>query len=212
MTVAKCFVDFVLKNLKKRESLIKFLTPIVINLIVLPEEENVDETSFFASIVSIGNLGLLKESHTRLHPHKLRDVLNKVDRIGFSVLDRAYLLSIDSVDENDREKIIQFLQSQGAEVLGYKALEYFIERGNLSMVEMLCRHSTDFSARNKAGKTLLMVAAENDQDEIVRFLVEKLGVDPQEKYQGGDTAADLALSLGHKEVYQYLKKKISDTL
>jgi len=178
-------------------------------MVILQHEENDDEVSFFAVVVAVGNYDLLCKAYNKLHVHQRKNVLNKVDKTGASVLDRAYLLP---VVEADREKIIQFLQKQGAEILGYKALNHFIERGNLSMVEVLCRHSTDFSAFNKAGKTVLMVAAESGQMEIVRYLVEKLGVNPREKDRNGDTAAEMAQIMGHTEVYEYLKKKISDSL
>jgi ankyrin repeat protein len=141
--------------------------------------------------------------------HKRKNVLNKVDKTGTSVLDRAYLLP---VEEADREKIIHFLKSQGAEILGYKALNHFIERGSLSVVETLCRHCTDFSAHNKSGKTILMVAAESGHMDIVRYLVEKIAVNPGEKNDEGETAADFAKIMGHKEVYEYLKHKILDAL
>jgi len=209
MALTKHVVDFVLKHLEQRNYLVKFLSPLIKNSVILPEEENDDGTSFFAAFVSIGNLVFLTEAYSKLNPVKRKDVLNKVDRTGASVLDRAYLLS---VDEADREKIIQFLQSQGAEIIGYKALNYFIERGNLATVETLCRHCTDFSAHNKSGKTLLMVAAETGQMDIVHFLVEKIAVNPREKNNEGETAADFAKTMEHKEVYEYLKKKIADAL
>ncbi len=209
MALTKYVIGFVLKHLEQREYLVKFLTPLIKDSVILPEEENDDGTSFFAVFVSIGKLNLLTEGYVRLHPNKRKEVLNKVDATGASVLDRAYLLPID---ETDREKIIQFLQSQGAEIIGHKALNYFIERGNLSVVETLCRHCTDFSARNKSGKTLLMVAAETGQMDIVCFLVEKIAVNPREKNSEGETAADFAKTMEHKEIYEYLKKKIADAL
>ena len=98
---------------------------------------------------------------------------------------------VDAVDVNARDEI------------GYSALMRFVECGNLEAVEFLIEKKADVNAADKDGITALMLAASYDQLEIVKLLVEnKAKVNVAEDY--GRSALDYAVKNGNYDIVEFL--------
>lgn len=97
--------------------------------------------------------------------------------------------SISPIPEDDEE-------------LHLPELVYHASLGNLDEVEQLLANGTDVNTADEEGYSALQAAAENDNIEVVKLLVEK---GANVKYKSEYTALELAEMAGNIEVIEYLK-------
>lgn len=90
--------------------------------------------------------------------------------------------------------------------VGATALFNAILKHRPKMVSSLIRVGADVNARNIEGRTVLMVAAEQGIEDIVRVLLEH-GADVEAVDMYGETAADLAARGGHASVVAILGRE-----
>ncbi|NHB59475.1 ankyrin repeat domain-containing protein [Acinetobacter sp. 194] len=88
------------------------------------------------------------------------------------------------------------------EELHLPELVYHASLGNITEVEALLESGTDVNQTDDEGYSALQAAAENDNLEVVKLLVEN-GANVQ--YKAEYTALELAEMAGNSEVVNYLK-------
>lgn len=103
---------------------------------------------------------------------------------------------------------LRFLLAHGADVRPENAESPLISaarRGSLEMVSLLLEHGADINATaNGSDATPLMWAAQSGHLDVVRMLIGK-GADLHRSSQGG-TALSLAVTNGHKQIADVLRK------
>lgn len=81
------------------------------------------------------------------------------------------------------------------------ALHYACEGGDLYSVKLLIKSGADINKRDILGKTMLMYAVENENFDLIKYLVEDLKVDINEKDDWGQNAIFYATKI---EIARYL--------
>ena len=84
---------------------------------------------------------------------------------------------------------------------GKTALHYACEGGDLYSVKLLIKSGADINKRDILGKTMLMYAVENENFDLIKYLVEDLKVDINEKDDWGQNAIFYATKI---EIARYL--------
>ncbi|XP_062319718.1 fibronectin type 3 and ankyrin repeat domains protein 1 [Osmerus eperlanus] len=80
--------------------------------------------------------------------------------------------------------------------------------GNPSVASLLIRAGADVNARDKDGKTPLMVAVLNNHEELVQLLLDS-GADHDVKNEFGSGAAEMAKAFGRENIINLLERKKS---
>lgn len=84
---------------------------------------------------------------------------------------------------------------------GKTALHYACEGGDLYSVKLLIKSGADINKRDILGKTMLMYAVENENFDLIKYLIENLKVDINEKDDWGQNAIFYATKI---EIARYL--------
>lgn len=84
---------------------------------------------------------------------------------------------------------------------GKTALHYACEGGDLYSVKLLIKSGADINKKDILGKTILMYAVENEHLDLIRYLVEDLKVDINEKDDWGQNAVFYATKI---QIARYL--------
>ncbi|WP_297277825.1 ankyrin repeat domain-containing protein [uncultured Brachyspira sp.] len=84
---------------------------------------------------------------------------------------------------------------------GKTALHYACSAGDLYSVRLLIKSGADIHKRDILGKTILMYAVENENMELIKYLVENVKVDINEKDDWGQNAIFFATKI---EIARYL--------
>ncbi len=112
---------------------------------------------------------------------------------------------------NGRTEVVRLLLQRGARVgdrdlMGRTALMYSSTGAFVDTVELLLQNGSDPNVADKSEVwTALMFAAGEGQMEVVRMLL-SYGAEPGVVDSDGDTAADHAVTKGHKEVARALRQ------
>ena len=122
------------------------------------------------------------------------------------------LVVLDSDDEQTIKEgfeLFKYLMEQqvGMDICKGKenALTFATHYGNYNVVEFLIKENCfDINSKDLAGDTALIVAARNNQSQIVQLLLE-LGADKSSKDSKGKTAYDCAVERGFMELAESLK-------
>jgi ankyrin repeat protein len=111
-----------------------------------------------------------------------------------------------------RTEAVRLLLTKKADVnyrnkdYGLTALMYAVNpRGKLETVELLVEHGADVNSKSKEKWTPLMMAAANAQSDMVKLLLARQA-DAKVKNEQGQTALDLALKEGNKEIADLLRR------
>jgi ankyrin repeat protein len=127
------------------------------------------------------------------------DAVNEADELGFTPL--------HGLAAEEHADIAEYLIAHGADVnrgndVGITPLHL---AGWPEMAELFLRHGAQLEARDKRGRTpLLVLAAEPEREDVIAVLLEA-GVSVNAVDTSGDTALDLAISRDEEEKAQLLK-------
>lgn len=119
---------------------------------------------------------ILKKPHRIDHTNG-----NKINILHLAVLYRKYDL-MDLVLKLDPELVDM------PDINGITPIQYASHDGNVNAIEKLISKSTNIDNKDLLGRDILLIAIENKQYQVVKYLLETLTLDPNSKDYNGDNA------------------------
>jgi ankyrin repeat protein len=112
---------------------------------------------------------------------------------------------------NEQEPMVQLLLEHGATSQGsnWAAFRVAASSGNDAILQLLCQQNVDLEAKDKHGRTALLLAALNGHVNVVQTLLLN-GADLTSKTNSGWSALHCAVSRRHTSVVQLLLQYTSD--